>query len=346
MSCSALCSICLETKAFPEQLLFFAACGHGFCERCLSRTRSDKCPTCRTPSCKKYPPRKIFVDLITSDADPLATALPDAIYLQKQKSDNARLLAELRDAKGALDKEQRRVRALEEERDRTKIECIWMKQERDRTREEHAQRTKERDELLRELRVADEKLAAMHKENWERQRVALGSAAQRPGLLCHPMQDRDERGAHERARMEDIKALEDKSLDLFKELMEHTWKMRSLSDPVQSAQIQPQSAQIQPQSARVVRRGGADDLRERFYIAAAKGPCVETRQRADAGHRVIETREVPRARRELHAHGSLSGGVLPPTVDPFMLTEDTGSPSTSFPNLTMEAILNSLRNHE
>ncbi|KAI4521520.1 hypothetical protein K525DRAFT_284818 [Schizophyllum commune Loenen D] len=330
MSCSALCSICLETKAFPEQLLFFAACG---------ATRSDKCPTCRTPSCKKYPPRKIFVDLITSDADPLATALPDAVYLQKQKSDNARLLAELRNAKGALDKEQRRVRALEEERDRTKIECIWMKQERDRTREEHAQRTKERDELLRELRVADEKLAAMHKENRERQRVALGSAAQRPGLLCHPMQDRDERGAYERTRMEDIKALEDKSLDLFKELMEHTWKMRSLSDPVQSAQIQPQSA-------RVVRRGGADDLRERFYIAAAKGPCVETRQRADAGHRVIETREVPRARRELHAHGSLSGGVLPPTVDPCMLTEDTGSPSTSFPNLTMEAILNSLRNHE
>ena len=110
---------------------------------------------------------------------------------------------------------------------------------------------------------------------------------------------------------------------------------------------------------------GADDLRERFYIAAAEGPRVEARQRADAGHRVIETREVPRAQRDLHAHGSLRGGALPPTVDPFMLTKDTGSSSTrcapffvfacaarvlmnplSFSNLTMEAILNSLRNHE
>ncbi|KAL1753117.1 hypothetical protein FB107DRAFT_218532 [Schizophyllum commune] len=315
MSCSALCSICLETKAFPEQLLFFAACA------------------CRTPSCRKYPPRKIFVDLVLSDAEPPATALPDAVNFQKQKFDNARLLAELRDAKSALDREQRRVRALEEERDRTKIECIWIKQERDRTREEYAQRTKERDELMRELRVVDEKLAAMHKENREMQRVALGSAAQRSGTY------RDERGAHERERMGDINALQEKSLELFKELMEHTWKMKSLSDPAQLAQVQPQSA-------RVVRRGGADDLRERFYIAAAEGPRVEARQRAEAGRRVIETREVPRARRELHAHGSLSGGALPPTVNPFMLAEDTGSSSTSFSNLTMEAILNTLRNHE
>ncbi|KAL1667159.1 hypothetical protein GGF50DRAFT_125079 [Schizophyllum commune] len=316
MSCSALCSICLESKAFPEQLLFFAA-------------------SCRTPSCRKYPPRKIFVDLVLSDAESPATALPDAF-------DNARLLAELRDAKSALDREQRRVRALEEERDRTKIECIWIKQERDRTREELDQRTKERDELLRELRVADEKLAAMHQENRERQRVALGSAAQRLGLNRHLMQDRDERGAHERTRMEDITALQEKSLELFKELMEHTWKMRSLSDPTATVQ----AVQAQPPSARVVRRGGADDLRERFYIAAAEGPRVEARQRAEAGHRVIETREAPRARRDLHAHGSLSGGVPPPTVDPFMLTEVTGSSSASFSNLTMEAILNSLRNHE
>ncbi|KAL1675915.1 hypothetical protein EV122DRAFT_292280 [Schizophyllum commune] len=324
MSCSALCSICLETKAFPEQLLFFAACA------------------CRTPSCRKYPPRKIFVDLVLSDGESPATALPDAVNFQKQKFDNARLLAELRDAKSALDREQRRVRALEEERDRTKIECIWIKQERDRTREELDQRTKERDELLRELRVADEKLAAMHQENRERQRVALGSAAQRPDLNRHLMQDRDEGGAQERARMEDITALQEKSLELFKELMEHTWKMRSLSDPTATVQ----AVQAQPQSARVVRRGGADDLRERFYIAAAEGPRVEVGQRAEAGRRVIETREVPRVRRELHAHGSLSGGALPPTVNSFMIAEDTGSSSTSFSNLTMEAILNSLRNHE
>uniref|UniRef100_D8QB86 Uncharacterized protein n=1 Tax=Schizophyllum commune (strain H4-8 / FGSC 9210) TaxID=578458 RepID=D8QB86_SCHCM len=324
MSCSALCSICLESRAFPEQLLFFAACA------------------CRTPSCRHYPPRKIFVDLIISEADRHATAPAEVVNLQKQKFDNARMLAELREVKDALESEQRRVRALEEERDRTKIECIWMKQERDRTREEHDQRTKERDELLRELREADEKLAAMQIDNREMQRVAIGSKAQRRGLNRDVMQDCDELGAHERVRMEDIKALQEKNLELFRELMEQTLKIKSLSEPDAAVQ----SAQVQHQSARVVRRGGAGDLRERFYIAAAEGHRVEAGRRAEAGHRVTETREVPRTRTELRAQDGLSGGVFPPTVDSFPLTENPASSSISFSDQTMEAILYSLRNHE
>ncbi|TRM70293.1 hypothetical protein BD626DRAFT_580421 [Schizophyllum amplum] len=65
MTALALCTICLEARALAE-LRFFAACGHGFCILCLTRTTTDACPACRTPNIAG-PPRRIYVDFLEDD---------------------------------------------------------------------------------------------------------------------------------------------------------------------------------------------------------------------------------------------------------------------------------------
>ncbi|KAL1745377.1 hypothetical protein HDZ31DRAFT_63215 [Schizophyllum fasciatum] len=68
MPCStALCTICLEPRAFPEQMRFFLECGHGFCTQCLACTSTKACPACRAPN-EGGPPRRIFVEFVKGDA--------------------------------------------------------------------------------------------------------------------------------------------------------------------------------------------------------------------------------------------------------------------------------------
>lgn len=69
------CTIC-EESLLIENFRFFS-CGHGLCENCLRRTRSDPtCAFCRQP---KGIPHQIFLNFSEPTADEKATTLADGL---------------------------------------------------------------------------------------------------------------------------------------------------------------------------------------------------------------------------------------------------------------------------
>ncbi|KAL1710311.1 hypothetical protein EV121DRAFT_161481, partial [Schizophyllum commune] len=71
---TAGCPICLEAFAFPEDGVFFVACGHCICAECSRQRQWVRCPTCRT---RVGSPlfRRIFVQ--TAAQGPTLAALED-----------------------------------------------------------------------------------------------------------------------------------------------------------------------------------------------------------------------------------------------------------------------------
>ncbi|KAL1693132.1 hypothetical protein GGG16DRAFT_123467 [Schizophyllum commune] len=331
MPCSAICAICLETKAFPEQLSFFVACGATSDADlkvidALGQLRPGTSDMDVVATQLRYlgsHPRlhsdtkarmSRALDMIENEMGPTAAALQkekagnailqnDVVHLL---ADNKRLHVEAAAATRALESERSRTRAMEDEYDKTKLQCARMKQERDqakqerdrtraeldRMKQERDQREKDRNqtkqervELFKENLDAQKMLTAMLSERQAvkrerhamekhrgRQMANLDSDLRELDLVSELAQDLNESRDRETDYIEHIRALQGENLSLYRKLKEQARKMASLV--LEHAE---QVARVAPTARNEAgRRGGTGDLQGRHHAAARQHRAAKT----------------------------------------------------------------------
>ncbi|KAL1712259.1 hypothetical protein EV715DRAFT_278092 [Schizophyllum commune] len=220
MPCSAICAICLETKAFPEQLSFFVACGAIFVDintsdadlkviDALGQLRPGTSDMDVVATQLRYlgsHPRlhsdtkarmSRALDMIENEMGPTAAALQkekagnailqnDVVHLL---ADNKRLHVEAAAATRALESERSRARAMEKEHDKTKLQCAQMKQERDqarqerdRTRAELDRMKEERDQREKDRNQTKQERVELFKENLDAQKMLMAMLSERQAV--------------------------------------------------------------------------------------------------------------------------------------------------------------------
>ncbi|KAI5889060.1 uncharacterized protein SCHCODRAFT_02509577 [Schizophyllum commune H4-8] len=339
MSCSAFCTICLDPKVLPEQFSFFVSCGTSDTDLnvnnasgqlgpstggidagatqllCLGdhpRLNSDtKDRTLRALSIFKNEMRPTVVALEKERADDALPQVDNAL----PQVDIAHLLADSKcrlvdadAAKGALESERSRVRALEQGRDQTKTECVRMKEEliktreelnkmreelnmikeeRDQTVQERDQTKQERDELFKENLDAQRTLTAIMsdrpamqkarqamEEHRGQQMADLYSDSEEIDLVSELVRDLNECLDREQGYMKDVKALQEDNISLRKKLREQAKTIDSLLEHAVAEQVARVARSAQNE---VQRRGGAGGLRERSHATkACRHPAEKT----------------------------------------------------------------------